>query len=213
MKKQLLTFIVALASMFLSVESSAQCTVLTGPLSEDFDSQSGGSYISPDLPSCWNYYSTATYPYAYVRNYFSYANSGTNAIYWYRSSSSSYNGDSAVVMSPKFDLSAGNYEVKFSTRSTSTSSFYTNVYYVGVADSAGTPSSITIVDTFTISSTTYSEYTVDLNAASGVGTGDSRVVFMMTGDGSTYGYALIDATKAIELDPGYTKAYYVSIIV
>ena len=195
MKKQLLTFIVALASMFLSVESSAQCTVLTGPLSEDFDSQSGGSYISPDLPSCWNYYSTATYPYAYVRNYFSYANSGTNAIYWYRSSSSSYNGDSAVVMSPKFDLSAGNYEVKFSTRSTSTSSFYTNVYYVGVADSAGTPSSITIVDTFTISSTTYSEYTVDLNAASGVGTGDSRVVFMMTGDGSTYGYALIDDIK------------------
>ena len=98
-------------------------------------------------------------------------------------------------MSPKFDLSAGNYEVKFSTRSTSTSSFYTNVYYVGVADSAGTPSSITIVDTFTISSTTYSEYTVDLNAASGVGTGDSRVVFMMTGDGSTYGYALIDDIK------------------
>ena len=156
--------------------------------------QSGGSYIHL-IYLCWNYYSTATYPYAYVRNYFSYANSGTNAIYWYRSSSSSYNGDSAVVMSPKFDLSAGNYEVKFSTRSTSTSSFYTNVYYVGVADSAGTPSSITIVDTFTISSTTYSEYTVDLNAASGVGTGDSRVVFMMTGDGSTYGYALIDDIK------------------
>jgi hypothetical protein len=195
MKKQLLTLVLALASTLWSVESVAQCTVQTGPLTESFDSQSGGSYNSPDLPSCWNYYSTATYPYAYVRNYSFYANSGTNAIYWYRSSSSSYNGDSAVVMSPKFDLSAGNYEVKFSTRSTSTSSFYNNVYYVGVADSAGTPSSITIVDTFTISSTTYSEYTVDLNAASGVGTGDSRVVFMMTGDGSTYGYALIDDIK------------------
>jgi parallel beta-helix repeat protein len=195
MKKQLLTLVLALASTLWSVESVAQCTVQTGPLTESFDSQSGGSYNTPDLPSCWNYYSTATYPYAYVRNYSYYANSGTNAIYWYRSSSSSYNGDSAVVMSPKFDLSAGNYEVKFSTRSTSTSSFYNNVYYVGVADSAGTPSSITVVDTFTISSTTYSEYTVDLNAASGVGTGDSRVVFMMTGDGSTYGYALIDDIK------------------
>ena len=195
MKKQLLTLVFALASTLWSVESIAQCTVQTGPLTESFDSQSGGSYTSPDLPSCWNYYSTNTYPYAYVRNYSSYANSGTNAIYWYRSSSSSYNGDSAVVMSPKFDLSAGNYEVKFSTRSTSTSSFYNNVYYVGVADSAGTPSSITVVDTFTISSTTYTEYTVDLDATSGVGTGDSRVVFMMTGDGSTYGYALIDDIK------------------
>ena len=195
MKKQLLTLVLALASTLWSVESVAQCTVQTGPLTESFDSQSGGSYTSPDLPSCWNYYSTNTYPYAYVRNYSTYANSGTNAIYWYRSSSSSYNGDSAVVMSPKFDLSAGNYEVKFSTRATSTSSFYNNVYYVGVADSAGTPSSITVVDTFTISSTSYTEYTVDLDAVSGVGAGDSRVVFMMTGDGSTYGYALIDDIK------------------
>ena len=195
MKKQLLTLVLALASTLWSVESVAQCTVQTGPLTESFDSQSGGSYTSPDLPSCWNYYSTNTYPYAYVRNYSTYANSGTNAIYWYRSSSSSYNGDSAVVMSPKFDLSAGNYEVKFSTRATSTSTYYNNVYYVGVADSAGTPSSITVVDTFTISSTSYTEYTVDLNAASGVGTGDSRVVFMMTCDGSTYGYALIDDIK------------------
>jgi hypothetical protein len=195
MKKQLLTLVLALASTLWSVESVAQCTVQTGPLTESFDSQSGGSYTSPDLPSCWNYYSTNTYPYAYVRNYSTYANSGTNAIYWYRSSSSSYNGDSAVVMSPKFDLSSGNYEVKFSTRATSTSSSYNNVYYVGVADSAGTPSSITVVDTFTISSTSYTEYTVDLDAASGVGTGDSRVVFMMTGDGSTFGYALIDDVK------------------
>ena len=85
--------------------------------------------------------------------------------------------------------------MKFYTRATSTSSYYNNVYYVGVCDSAGTPSSITVVDTFTISSTTYTEYTVDLTSTVGVGSGDSRVVFMMIGDGSTYGYALIDDVK------------------
>ena len=194
MKKQLLTMLLALSSVFW-MEGYAQCTVLTGPLSENFDSQSGGSYTNADLPSCWEYYNTNTYPYAYVRNYSSYANTGSNALYWYRSSSSSYSGDTAAVMSPKFDLSGGNYEVKFYTRATSTSSYYNNVYYVGVCDSAGTSSSITVVDTFTISSTTYTEYTVDLTSTVGVGSGDSRVVFMMIGDGSTYGYALIDDIK------------------
>ena len=82
-------FVMACFVVF-SLDLSAQCTVLTGPLSENFDSQSGGSYTNADLPSCWEYYNTNTYPYAYVRNYSSYANTGSNALYWYRSSSSSY---------------------------------------------------------------------------------------------------------------------------
>ncbi|MGA0196942.1 MAG: fibronectin type III domain-containing protein, partial [Schleiferiaceae bacterium] len=81
--------------------------------------------------------------------------------------------------------------MKFSARTLSTSSFYSNKIYVGVSDSAGSTGSITVVDTIDLTLTSHSIYSVDLTTASGVGTGDSRVVFMMIGDGSA-GYAYID---------------------
>jgi hypothetical protein len=175
--------------------ANAQCTVLTGPYTQDFESTSGSS-VAPGEPDCWKYFESGVitsfnYPYGYIRNYAPYANSGSNLIYMYKSGSSSWTGDSAAFMSPKFDLSGGNFEVKLMARTISTSTFYNNDLIIGVSDSAGTRSSITIVDTISLNQTTYSSYTVDLSATAGVGTGDSRVVFMMVANGST-GYAMID---------------------
>ena len=197
MKKQLLSLIFVVGAMLWSTQGFSQCSVLTGPHTENFDSYSSGSSTDPlgGMP-CWKYYesgviSSFNYPYGYLRNSSSYANSGSQFLYMYKSSSSSWIGDSAAFMSAKFDLSAGNYEVIFSARTLSTSSFYSNKVYVGVCDSAGSVGSITVVDTVDLTLTTHSNYSVDLTSANGVGTGDSRVVFMMIGDGST-GYAYID---------------------
>ena len=113
MKKSLhnLSLIFALVT-FTAMTANAQCTVLTGPYTQDFESTSGSS-SAPGEPDCWKYFESGVitsfnYPYGYVRNYAPYANSGSNLIYMYKSSSSSWLGDSAAFMSPKFDLSAGN---------------------------------------------------------------------------------------------------------
>jgi hypothetical protein len=199
MKKQLLSLLFVVGAMLWSTQGYSQCSVLTGPYSQDFESQSGGSSSNADLPACWkyekgvsNYSSYSTYLYVY--NSSTLANSGSKSLRMYKSSYSLYSGDSVWAMSPKFDLSAGNYEVKFTARASSTSSSYDNSIYIGVTDSAGSTSAITIVDTVTSSSTSYAEFVVDLSSTAGVGTGDSRVVFMSVCNGST-GYLYMDDVK------------------
>ena len=123
---------------FTATTANAQCTVLTGPYTQDFESTSGSS-SAPGEPDCWKYFESGVitsfnYPYGYVRSSATYANSGTNFIYMFASSSSTYLGDSAAFMSPKFDLSGGNYEVKLMARTLSTSTFYKNDLIIGVAD-------------------------------------------------------------------------------
>src|SRR6056300_985274 len=201
MKKQLLSLLFVVGAMLWSTQGYSQCSVLTGPYTEDFEAYTSGSSSDPlGGMSCWKYFesgiiSSSNYPYGYLRNSSSSANSGSQFLYMYKSSSSTWLGDSAAFMSPKFDLSAGNYEVKFYGRGlTSSWSTYVNTVYVGVSDSAGTTASITVVDTVELSSAIHSEFTVDLTTAAGVGTGDSRVVFMMIADGTT-GYAYIDDVK------------------
>ena len=199
MKTKLLSWVTAIVAIAWSANLNAQCTVQTAPYTEDFEMQTGGSSTSPNLPSCWTSYlgvSNAsvysTYGYAY--NSSTYANSGSKSFRFYKSSSSSYVGDTAAYMSPKFNLGLGTYEVKFSARSFYSSSFYSNTIYIGVADSAGSTASITIIDTLTrsgIAGTVHTPYQLDLSTAAGVTSTDSRVVFMSKCDGST-GYIAMD---------------------
>ena len=115
MKKQLLAWVFSLVAISWSGNLNAQCTVQTGPYTEDFELQSGGGSTSPDLPSCWTSYigvsnGSAYSTYAYVYNSSTYANSGSKSLRFYKSSSSSYVGDSVAYMSPKFNLGLGTYE-------------------------------------------------------------------------------------------------------
>ena len=196
MKTKLLSWVTAIVAIAWSANLNAQCTVQTGPYTEDFEMQTGGGSTSPDLPSCWTSYigvsNASTYStYGYSYNSTTYANSGSKSFRFYKSSSSTYAGDSAAYMSPKFNLGLGTYEVKFSARAFYTSTFYGNTIYIGVADSAGSAASITIIDTVTTSSDVHAPYQVDLSAAAGVTSTDSRVVFMSKCDGFT-GYIAMD---------------------
>ena len=69
------------------------CAQVTTPYTENFDNSTTGSAFNPSLPVCWDFYvnttSSSYYPYFYNRNYSFYANSGSNFLYGYRSSSSS----------------------------------------------------------------------------------------------------------------------------
>ncbi|MDA0898787.1 MAG: hypothetical protein O3A30_05860, partial [Bacteroidetes bacterium] len=90
-----------------SLNVYTQCAAIATPWSENFDNSVTGSAFNPSLPQCWDFYTDALgsfyYPYFYNRNYSFYANSGSNFLYGYRSSSSSTStsyGDTTMIITP-----------------------------------------------------------------------------------------------------------------
>src|SRR6056300_677708 len=187
------------------VQFATPCGAVTTPFTENFDAGSAGSYTSPSLPNCWEYYSDGTYPYWYVRNYSTYANSGSQMIYGYKSSGtpngSSY-GDTAFFTTPPIQgLDSATKMVEFYGRTSSTS--YLGMVLVGVTDANATPSSFKIVDTV-YTTTAYAKYTIYLDSLGGVGSGDSRVAFAWIWDNSlspVYDYVYIDDISVLDIPP------------
>ena len=67
-----------------------------------------------------------------------------------------------------------------------------------MTDAAGTPGSLTIVDTVYAPATSYSKYTVYLDGAT---TGDARIAFMLRRTPGTYDYICIDDVSVTDIPP------------
>lgn len=180
-----------------------QCAAFSTPLTENFEGIASGSYTNPSLPQCWEYTSSTTYPYWYVRNYSTYANSGSQMIYGYKSSGTpngtSY-GDTAFFSSPVIQgLSSGTKQVEFYSRTSSTS--YTGMVLVGVTDQNA--STFKVIDTV-YSTTSFQKHIIFLNADAGVGMGDDRVAFAWIWDGTlspVYDAVYIDDITIDDIPP------------
>ena len=187
-----------------SLGQFTQCAALATPYSENFDASTTGSAFNPSLPQCWDFYNGYTgtfyYPYVYNRNYSFYANSGSNFLYAYRSSSSStqpYYTDTAMVIMPEIQgLDSATKQLKFHARTTSVGR--PGEVIIGLTDAAGTPSSLKIVDTVYAPTTTYSQYTVYLDGAT---TGDARVALVFMRQIGTYDYVCIDDVEISDIPP------------
>jgi len=169
-----------------------ECGDQTVPYTNGFEGYSSGNSTNPNLPDCWEYgkYGTNSSGYGYNYNYSFYANTGDNSFRFYAYvGNSSYEGDTIAAYSPRImGLGQGDKQVIFNGRAVSTSSYYMSRVIIGVADSNASASSITIIDTIDFPSTTYAEYTVDLD---NVPSDASRVVFMNVTElkaGLTYSY-------------------------
>ena len=187
------------------VSFATPCVAVTTPFTENFDAGSSGNYITPSLPNCWEYYSNGTYPYWYVRNYSFYANSGSQMVYGYKSSGTpngSTYGDTAFFATPPIQgLDSATKMVEFYGRTSSTS--YLGMVLVGVTDGNATPSSFRIIDTV-FTTTAYQKYTIYLDSAAGVISGDSRVAFAWLWDNSlspAYDYVYIDDISVLDIPP------------
>ena len=95
-------------------------------------------------------------------------------------------------------LDSANKMVELQARTISSS--YTGMIVYGVANSNGDASSFTILDTI-YATGTWDKYTIYLDAASGVGTGDARFGFIQIQDGSTFDYWMIDDVKVKNIPP------------
>jgi len=181
-----------------------QCAAIATPWSENFDNTTTGSAFNPSLPQCWDFYTDGVgsfyYPYFYNRNYSFYANSGTNFLYGYRSSSTSTStayGDTTMIITPEIQgLDSATKQLEFYARTTSAGR--PGEVLIGLTDAAGTPSSLTIVDTIYAPATTYSKYTVYLDGAT---TGDARIAFMLRREPGTYDYICIDDVSVTDIPP------------
>ena len=180
------------------------CAQVTTPYTENFDNSATGSAFNPSLPVCWDFYvnttSSSYYPYFYNRNYSLYANSGTNFLYGYRSSSTSTStsyADTTLIITPEIQgLDSATKQLEFYARTTSAGR--PGEVIIGLTDAAGTPSSLTIVDTVYATATAYNKYTIYLDGAT---TGDARIAFMLRREIGVFDYICIDDVSVTDIPP------------
>ena len=188
------------SSASITASTTTLCLASSIPWSENFDAGSSGSSSNPSLPTCWDYYSATSSSwsnYIYVYGWVSY--SASNSLRFYESSSSSYIGDTSFAILPEIvGLDSANKQLKFWGRKGTSSG--PGRLILAVTDAAGSASSLRILDTLYMTSSVFEEYTVYLDSAAGVQTGDARVALGKINDG-TYDYMYIDDVSIEEIPP------------
>src|SRR6056300_245749 len=185
-----------------SLNVFTQCAAIATPWTDNLDAASSGGSTNPSLPTCWEYYTGvsnasiyATYHYIY--SYIS--NSSSNSLRTYRSSTSSYVGDTAMSLTPEIQgLDSATKMLEFYGRKGYSS--YPGEVIIGVTNAAGDASSLTIVDTVYMNSDAFEKYTVYLDAAAGVASGDARVAFVTVCNG-VYDYMYMDDITVKDIPP------------
>ena len=166
------------------------CLIYDLPFTENFDSHPGStSGTTNNLPECWHniagsYASYAGYPIIY--NSSSYASSGTNSLRFYTTTSSTDYGYQVAIL-PPIDIMTypiNTLQIEFDGRASATTSNFTIV--VGVMDNYYDLSTFEPIDTFTSSSTSYSEFLTNFSQYTGNG---AYIALMAPRDfANNYGY-------------------------
>ena len=175
-----------------------ECGAFASPYSEDFGYSDGsGSTANPDLPDCWEHQNLAAYTfnYGYVDKYYFYGNQATDSAYMYlrtyysQFSSQTALGDTNMMILPRIaGLENGTQQILFNARSVSTSAAYLSNIAVATIDSNKSIASLSIVDTVQVTSTTYSDYSLDLDNVASDAAHVVLIAFGGSNTGYTYGY-------------------------
>ena len=175
-----------------------ECGAFASPYSEDFGYSDGtGSTANPDLPDCWEHQNLAAYTsnYCYVDKYYFYGNQATDSAYAYlrtyysQFSAQTALGDTNMMILPRIaGLENGTQQILFNARSVSTSAAYLSDIAVATIDSNKSIASLSIVDTIQVTSTTYSDYALDLDNVASDAAHVVLIAFGGSNTGYTYGY-------------------------
>ncbi|KAA5532954.1 choice-of-anchor J domain-containing protein, partial [Paenimyroides baculatum] len=137
------------------------CGIITGNFFEGFENSTVGSSTNQNAPYCWTNLNTTGYQFNYGYVYNFNAKTGTNCYYNYRYPlTTAPNGDMLLISPQTADLGNGTKQLRFSIRSSSTSTTpKLNIYRMnGVTGTAIK----TLIQSIPIKSTTYTEYIVPL---------------------------------------------------
>ena len=175
-------------SIWMSASFRTECAPMTTlPYQENFDSYTGTSSSSTNvLPSCWSRYNTGTSYTGLPTVWASAAHSGTNSMYFYTYSSTS----DQIAILPEIDTIAipiNTLQLSLFMRSYSTS--YPFNVQVGVMTDPSDISTFQLVQTLTVSGTSYVEQEAYFNNFTGNGNFIALKVAQPT---SNYNYGYID---------------------
>lgn len=166
------------------------CMIFELPFTENFDSYTGTtSGTTNNLPECWHhiagtYASYAGYPIIYSTS--SYASSTPNSLRFYTTTSSTDYGYQVAILPPMDIMSypMNSLQIEFDGRASATTSNFTIV--VGIMDNYFDLSTFVPIDTFTSSSTSYTNFLTDFSSYTGNG---AYIALMAPRDfASNYGY-------------------------
>lgn len=149
------------------------CYIFELPFTENFDRHPGTtSGTTNNLPECWHHlagtYSTyAGYPIIY--NSTTYSQSGSNSLRFYTTTSSTDYGHQVAILPPVDVMTypINTLSLEFDGRANATSSNFTVV--VGVMDNYHDLTTFVPIDTFTSSSTSYSNFLINFSNYTGNG--------------------------------------------
>ncbi|MCH1534084.1 MAG: hypothetical protein L7S65_03900, partial [Schleiferiaceae bacterium] len=185
-----------------SLAQFTQCAAIATPWTDNLDAGSSGGSTNPSLPQCWEYYQGVSNSSIYSSYHYTYgfiSNSSSNSLRTYRSSSASYSGDTAMSLTPEIQgLDSATKMLEFYGRKGYSS--YPGEILIGVTNGAGDASSLTIVDTVYMNSDAFEKYTVYLDAAAGIASGDARVAFVTVCNG-VYDYMYMDDITVKDIPP------------
>ena len=175
--------------------------ISTLPFLENFDDYIPGTTSSNVMPLCWNHLNTGT-SYAgcpTVYNSSTYASSGTQCLYFYGSSTSTYADQYAVL--PQLDVNTlpiNTLRLSFKARRYTATDTYVNIIIVGVMSNPSSASTFVPVDTVTLTSTTVGTHHVDFTNYTG--TGSYIAIMIPKPDGVTYTSASPNYIDDVMLD-------------
>ena len=177
-------------SIWMSASFRTECAAMTTlPYEENFDSYTGSSSTSTNvLPSCWSRYNTGTSYTGMPSVWASAAHSGTNSMYFYTYSSTAYSDQIAIL--PEIDTIAipiNTLQLSLFMRSYSTS--YPFNVQVGVMTDPTDVSTFQLVQTLTVSGTSYVEQEAYFNNFTGNG---NYIALKVAQPTSNYNYGYID---------------------
>lgn len=175
------------------------CVIYDLPFTENFDSHPGTtSGTTNNLPECWHhiagaYASYAGYPIIY--NSSSYAASGTNSLRFYTTTTSTDYGYQVAILPPMDVMTypMNTLQIEFDGRASATSSNFTLV--VGVMDNYYDLSTFEPIDTFTSSSTSYTNFVTDFSQY----TGNGAYIALMAPRNFVNNYGYIDNLTVYEI--------------
>ena len=146
-----------------------KCSPITNlPFEENFDSHTGTTSTSANLPYCWSRFNSGS-SYAGLPNIYAsatYAASGKNTMRFYTFSSSAYDDQMAIL--PQIDPTlypVSNLQLSFDARNYSSS--YTLTAVVGVISDTSDKSTFVPVDTIVTTSNTYLNYEIPFSQYTG----------------------------------------------
>ena len=175
--------------------------ISTLPFLENFDDYIPGTTSNNVMPLCWSHLNTGT-SYAgcpTVYNSSTYASSGTQCLYFYGSSTSTYADQYAIL--PQVDVNTlpiNTLRLSFKARRYTTTTTYVNTIIIGVMTNPASANTFVPVDTVTLTSTTIGTHHVDFTNYTG--TGSYIAIKVPKPDGVTYTSASPNYIDDVMLD-------------